>query len=169
MDKQYVISELKRNKEVFKQLLTGTSTEIYTWKHAPDKWCMLEMLCHLVDEEIEDFRARVQHVLTSPDKEAKSIDPQGWVSERRYMEQDFDTVLSRFLDERQRSIDWLQSLDNPQWNNTYNHPKLGGLTAKMFFTNWLAHDYLHIRQIVKLRYDYLSHSYDETLSYAGTW
>ena len=109
LDQQYVISELTRNMSVFEKLLEGTSREVYTWKHAPDKWCMLEMLCHLVDEEIEDFRARVQHVLSTPDKDADPIDPHGWVSERKYMEQDFDKVLSRFLEERQRSIDWLKT------------------------------------------------------------
>ena len=169
MNQHYLIGELERNKSAFKELLENIPAEIHLWKQAPEKWCLLEMLCHLVDEEKEDFRARVRHVLETPDEEATPIDPTGWVITRKYMEQDYNKVLEAFLDERERSLEWLKSLSNPQWNNIYKHPQLGGLTAKMFFTNWLAHDYLHIRQIIKLKYDYLSSSYDESLSYAGTW
>jgi len=43
------------------------------------------------------------------------------------------------------------------------------MTASMFFSNWLAHDYLHIRQITRLKYDYLKQLTNEDLSYAGTW
>ncbi len=43
------------------------------------------------------------------------------------------------------------------------------MTAKMFLSNWLAHDYLHIRQITKLKYDYLKQLTNEDLNYAGNW
>ena len=39
----------------------------------------------------------------------------------------------------------------------------------MMLTNWLAHDYLHIRQIIKLKFDFLKDQSDEHLSYAGEW
>ena len=43
------------------------------------------------------------------------------------------------------------------------------MTARLFLVNWLAHDELHLRQLI--RYDYLSLQSDsgEDLSYAGTW
>jgi DinB family protein len=169
MNPKYIIDELERNKEVFQFLLQDIPSSTYLWKQDPKKWCLLEMLCHLVDEEKEDFRARVQHVLSTPDKPAKPIAPQEWVSERNYIDQNYNEVLVKFKTEREASIVWLNTLKNPVWENVYHHPKLGGLTAKMFLTNWLAHDYLHIRQIIKLKYDYLSFSYNEKLSYAGEW
>jgi len=169
MKHHYIIEELTRNKSVFQSLLQNTSPEVYKWKQSDDKWSLLEMLCHLVDEEREDFRVRVHHVLSTPDNPASQIDPTGWVTSRKYSEQDFNTVLQTLIKERSESIEWLKTLSDPSWDNTYHHPQLGGLTAKMFFTNWLAHDYLHIRQIIKLKYDYLSRSYDENLSYAGNW
>jgi hypothetical protein len=39
----------------------------------------------------------------------------------------------------------------------------------MIFANWLAHDYLHIRQILRLKYEYLKSISEEDLSYAGEW
>jgi hypothetical protein len=39
----------------------------------------------------------------------------------------------------------------------------------MFLHNWLAHDYLHIRQIIRIKYDYLKKTSGEILLYAGEW
>lgn len=41
--------------------------------------------------------------------------------------------------------------------------------SKFFLTNWLTHDYLHMRQIIKLKYDYLEQQSGEMIDYAGTW
>lgn len=164
-----IIQELARNKLVFKELLNGLPEEEYLWKQNPDKWCLLEIICHLYDEEREDFRTRTKQVLTSPELPLPKIDPVGWVNERKYLQQNFSEKLKDFLFEREQSVKWLQTLKNPGWNNAYNHPKLGKMTARLFLSNWLAHDYLHIRQITKLRYEYLKFKSAEDLSYAGNW
>ena len=164
-----VAVELGHNKEVFRGLLHGADKELYTWRPAPEKWCMLEIICHLYDEECEDFRARVEHVLYLPDAEMAPIDPQAWVTSRNYFQQDFESVLHGFLAERQRSVNYLNSLSVPQWDNVYVHPKLGPMTASAFLYNWLAHDYHHIRQINELKYLYLRAKVVEPLTYAGEW
>ena len=169
MDTNYIICELQRNKLVIKELLQNLDCNIITWKPSPEKWCLLEIICHLNDEECEDFRARLMNTLENPTQDFTSIDPVGWVSSRNYIERDFRTELKEFLQERDDSIELLKQLKNPNWENFYPHPKFGNLTAKMFFTNWLAHDYLHIRQIIKLKFDYLSVTTNEKLHYAGNW
>ena len=164
-----IIQELSRNKDIFENLLTNVSKEESIWKAEPDKWCLLEIVSHLFDEEREDFRARTRHVLETPQLPFTPIDPAGWVKSRKYMENDYEDVLTKFLIEREQSVLWLQSLINPKWENTYQHSKFGSMSAKMFLANWLAHDYLHIKQILKLKFDYLKVQSDETLVYAGTW
>ncbi len=129
----------------------------------------MEIVCHLLDEECEDFRARLKSTLENPEKEFNFIDPVGWVSSRKYIEKDFNTELTEFLNERENSINFLQQLKEPKWDNFYDHPKFGNMSAKLFFTNWLAHDYLHIRQIIELKFEYLSATTDEKLNYAGNW
>ena len=164
-----IAQDLARNAEVFKSLFTGLSVEEYTWKPEENKWCLLEIICHLYDEEREDFRARAKHTLETPDDQMPSIDPEGWVKSRAYIDKDFNDILERFLAERETSIAWLKGLENPNWENTYQHEKFGALSAKMFVTNWVAHDYLHIRQILKLKYGYLKETTGEKLLYAGPW
>lgn len=169
MNTAIIINELERNKLIFKDLLENLPEEIYLWRPAVNKWCLLEIVCHLHDEEREDFRARVKHVLETPKLPAGPIDPVGWVTARKYMEQDFIIVLQNFLKERDISVDWLKKLNDPKWDNVYKHPLLGNISAGTFFTNWLAHDYLHIRQITKTKYQYLQFNTGEDLSYAGEW
>ncbi|MDA0194688.1 MAG: DinB family protein [Bacteroidetes bacterium] len=169
MNYPVIVKELSRNRNVFKELLTGITKDQYRWKSEADKWCLLEIICHIYDEERDDFRARTAQVLENPDLPLPSIDPVGWVSGRQYMEQDFDDKLVDFLEEREKSVEWLKSLSNPKWNNAFKHPKFGPMTANMFLSNWLAHDYLHIRQITRTKYEYLKEITHEPLKYAGNW
>jgi hypothetical protein len=169
MDPKYILNELKKNHDVFKYLLSGISEEEYKWRSEPKKWNLLELVCHLYDEEREDFRTRVEYALCNSSKPAPSIDPEGFVKSRNYNEKNYYEMLENFLSERKNSIEWLNSLDSPKWDNTYKHPHYGPLTAIMFLTNWLAHDLLHFRQIIKIKYLYLAETTKEDMRYAGDW
>ena len=164
-----IIKAIADNRHTFQAILSDLKQEMVTWKPSEDRWCILEIVCHLFDEEVEDFRARVNHVLHTPEEPLTSINPVGWVTLRNYMEQDYQHMLSKFLDARQHSIDWLQALDSPNWNNTLSNSELGSMSARKFLTNWLAHDYHHFRQINQLKYLHLRHHSPEKLDYAGKW
>ena len=164
-----VIQELKKNQAIFESLLNGITEKEYLWRWQEDKWCLLEIICHLYDEEREDFRQRTRCVLEDPSKPLPLIDPSSWVKDRNYMGQSFNQVLSNFLEERRASIDWLESLFEPKWDNAFQHPKMGPLTAAFFLSNWVAHDYLHIRQILNLKFRYLEETSGDKLDYAGNW
>ena len=164
-----IIAELDQNRAVFNSLLSQVTKEQITWKAPPDKWCLLEVVCHLHDEECEDFRARTKHVLVAPDQPLPPINPVGWVTERKYMKQNVEEMLGKFIDERTNSIQWLGSLSSPNWNRAYEHPKFGAMSARMFLNNWLAHDYFHFRQITRLKYEHLRAEGGQPLDYAGPW
>lgn len=164
-----IVSGLSENRRVFKELLADVTEELYLWKPNSENWCLLEIVCHLYDEEREDFRTRTRHVLETPTAPLPPIDPQGWVESRNYIQQNYRDRLNDFMTEREQSVTWLQSLSDPQWDNAYEHSRNGKMTAKMFLSNWLAHDYLHIRQITKLKYEYLQQMTNEDLNYAGNW
>jgi hypothetical protein len=150
-------------------LLSNKDRSEYLWKHAENEWCLLEIVCHLYDEEREDFRQRVRQTLENPGSPPPPIDPENWVHQRKYIEKDYQEMLDSFLLERSKSIEWLKGLQNPQWDNNYRHPELGALSAKYFLTNWLAHDILHFRQIITLQYQYLQQSTEVDLIYSGSW
>ena len=169
MDSKYIYEQLEGNIKVYNDFFENTPGQLIFWRNQPDKWNLLEIICHLYDEEREDFRQRLKCVLEDPEKPLPSIDPQGWVASRNYASRDFKEMSHKFLEERRQSVQYLKSLKNPAWENAFIHPKFGPLTAKLFLSNWLAHDYLHFRQIIKLKFDYLAFQSHETLDYAGKW
>ncbi|MEM8908970.1 MAG: DinB family protein [Bacteroidota bacterium] len=164
-----IIDQLEQNRLVFQQLLQAPAPELIRWKPQSNKWCLLEIVAHLHDEEVEDFRTRTRYTLEQPQISPPPIDPEGWVQARNYIGQDYSSKLATFLEERQQSVRWLRQLEHPQWDNAHQHPKLGPLSARFYLDNWLAHDYLHFRQIIQLKIAYLEAHSQEDLSYAGGW
>jgi hypothetical protein len=168
-DSAHIIGELARCRLAFKYILSDLTEDEYTWKPSSDKWNILEIVCHLYDEEREDFRARIKYTIDPPGGPIPLIDPQGWATTRKYGEQDFAKMTNKFLNERKSSLNWLESLKYNNWDRTITHPTLGKMSGSLFLCNWLAHDYQHIRQILSLKHQYLQMKTGESLTYAGNW
>lgn len=164
-----IIDQLAQHSKLFQHLLQDLPEALYQWKAEPTRWSLLEIVCHLYDEEIEDFRARVEICLATPNATLPPIDPEVWVKDRNYAQQDYPTILEKFLSARVENINWLRQAKPTHWENTSLHPSLGPRSAAFFLSNWLAHDYLHIRQILSVKHGYLAEKSGQDLSYAGNW
>jgi hypothetical protein len=170
MNLEYFGSGLSNNAETIRSLVRGVTEEQARWKPSPDEWSILEVINHLYDEEREDFRTRLDLLLHHPDQPWPGIDPEGWAVEREYNTRDLAESVNNFLAERSRSVDWLQTLSVPSWEVSYEHPLWGGISAGTLLASWLAHDYLHERQLVELHWKYTSLlAQPHTTSYAGAW
>lgn len=165
----FLLLELATNARVFEGLFKISESEQVFWKPDDNKWCLLEIVCHLVDEEILDFRNRVKTALYPERFEFVPIDPVGWVKSKDYISQNYDQQIQTWLEERTKSIEWLQSLKQPNWESCLVHPELGEMSAWQLLENWLAHDYIHLRQIIRTKRAYLNHIAKKDISYAGKW
>lgn len=157
MDIGFFKNTLIHGAEAVKTILSEITEEQAKWKPAPDKWSLLEVLNHLYDEEILDFRGRLELTLRDPKEPWPPNDPEAWVVERKYNERNLEESLGNFLEEREKSIAWLEGLESPNWDNTYEHPIVGKLSAGDLLASWAAHDFLHIRQMAMLRVEYVTH------------
>ena len=161
--------ELENSTEMMRALLSGITQEEARIKPNAGSWSILEVVCHLYDEEREDFREHLDFILYRQSDEWHRIDPEGWVTERRYNEQDFAESQAKFFDERKKSLEWLKGLFSANWDTTYTSP-FGSMRAGDMFSSWVAHDNLHIRQLVELRRNHIeriTNLYD--IEYAGEW
>jgi hypothetical protein len=166
----HLIDRLKANVQVFQSLLANVTDEQGRWKPASDKWSLLEVTCHLADEERDDFRRRLDLTLHHPGEPWPAIDPPRWAIERMYKERDLAGSLDDFVQERLRSVAWLTGLDTVNLEASAVHPQLGRMTAGMLFTSWLAHDLIHVRQMTRLHYEYLTRVMSPcSPAYAGDW
>ena len=124
MNLAYAIDRLNQNAVAIQALVTVDEAQA-RWKPAPDEWSILEVLSHLVDEEREDFRQRLDYTLHRSGEAWPATDPPGWVISRSYNERDPDQTLAEFLVERGNSLAWLRTLDEPDWSQAYDHPRAG--------------------------------------------
>lgn len=154
---------------IAKVLDAATEGELRT-RSPSGAWSILEVLCHLIDEEELDFRARLSGTLNNAAATWPPIDPEGWARERRYNEQDPRQALERFAAARAESIRWLRSLGAVDWATAHKHPKFGPIKAGDLLAAWAAHDALHLRQMAKRLYEWAaSDAPGFSTRYAGDW
>ena len=170
MKHEIMRAELARNAGSILRLLTGISQEDAQRKPAPDSWSILEVACHLYDEEREDFRQRVDILLHRPADPWPPIHPGAWVTERKYNEQDFSATVAPWAEERKKSLAWLDSLSTPDWDTKHPAPFGPEMAAGDMLASWVAHDTLHMRQLAELTHErMLSLTAPYDVRYAGDW
>lgn len=167
---QLILDELKNNLNVFKQLLSGTE-EMARWKPSPEKWCLLEVICHLYDEEREDFRFCIEEILVRLGTILSLINPEGWGKTKKYISQNYFEMLGKFYSERESSLSWIKekisTIPPAGWDCVARHPEIGEIPAYGFLANWLGHDYLHIKQILQIKFGYWCHMSKKSLDYTS--
>jgi hypothetical protein len=165
-----IVQKIEDNSNVFTSLLRKIPPEQAGWRPTPDKWSLVEVVNHLYDEEVDDFRQRLEFTLLKPNRTWKRIEPEKWVTEKNYSQRELQASLDDFLRERKKSVQWLNGLSSPDWQAVDHYPYGKPMTAEQILVNWLAHDFLHIRQINSLNWLYLTKiAPNIDLSYAGNW
>ncbi len=140
------------------------------WQPEAGVWSVLQIVCHMGDEETDDFRARVLGTLEDPEKEWAPIDPVGVAIKRDYQGQDLKAELNRFVEQRAVSIEMLHGLIEPDWSRVHQHPRFGAMVASDLLAAWCAHDALHLRQLARRLYQLAERdACGGTIRYAGDW
>ncbi len=169
MEFETLYQDLAHGAEIIRALVIGVTQAEAQVKPTPESWSILEVVCHLGDEERDDFRLRVDLTLNRPGEEWPPIHPGAWVTERKYNERDLEQSLNDFLAERGKSLAFLKSLESANWNASHM-TEFGERKAGDLLGSWVAHDNLHMRQLVELRrvrLEKITVPYD--IRYAGEW
>ena len=171
MDAESIVLRLRGNILTFQGLTLGMSEDQARWKPEPDQWSVLEVVNHLADEELLDFRTRLDLTLHRSPEAWPPIDPTGWVVDRGYNDRGLVESMSRFTAERDRSLTWLEGLEDPDWEQAHEHASFGPIKAGDLMAAWLAHDLIHVRQINRLHRQWLEAVSAAGYSprYAGRW
>ncbi|MFN2179415.1 MAG: DinB family protein [Candidatus Promineifilaceae bacterium] len=169
MEYNYCLKQLAGDMLRIRLLAQGVDDDQARWRPDADSWSILEVICHLLDEERKDFRVRLDITLHKPDETWPGIDPAGWVTEHNYNEQVLAASLQAFQEEREASLAWLKRLEAPDWEASYEAP-WGTMRAGDLLASWVAHDLLHMRQLVELHWAYNEQKVlPYSTRYAGEW
>jgi hypothetical protein len=165
-----IIRQLAANAEAVRALVEPVSDEQAEWKPDPETWSLREVMGHLYNEERLDFRKHLKEMSSDP--------PQAWGAsspKERISIESCQQGLEGFSAERNASLAWLGALEAPAWDVT-SQARFGPAGDALTFSagdvlvSWLAHDFLHIRQINELLYAWaVRQASPYSVDYAGGW
>src|SRR5262245_9599451 len=117
MNLEYCINQLSHNPNTIRQLIHNIPEKHARWKPDANTWSMVEVMQHLVDEEREDFRPRLMHILSGTKEQWQPMNdepgnPYG----------DLQMLFKTYLEERQDSIKLLKTLTDADWSIEFKTP-----------------------------------------------
>ncbi len=169
MNYNEIIRQLKVNAEAIRNLVETVPEAQAEWSPKPETWSLRRTMEHVYNEERIDFRKHLKEMLATP--------PQPWSEFPRdeYIGvANLRQALEGFLEEREASLAWLAGLKSPDWDFTQQAVFDPEHTATMHtgdvLVSWVAHDYLHIRQINELLFAWNEKDgAPYSVRYAGGW
>ncbi len=171
MNTKFLLQRLDDFERVLPALVSNLSDVQMRWKPPSGNWSVLEIVCHLCDEEVHDFRARLMATIDDPSQKWPEIDPEKTVVDQQFNQRDPADAIEQFVFERKKSLTWLRSiLDHASvnWNVAYQRSKFGPIKAGDLLASWVAHDQLHTRQIAKRIFELtVRESPTFSIAYAG--
>ncbi|MDA0294566.1 MAG: DinB family protein [Planctomycetota bacterium] len=170
MDVLWMIDRLECIPDSLGVLLADLSHEDARWRPSESDWSVLEIICHLVDEDLDDFSTRLRMTLEAPDADWPGIDPSAAARERQYRERDLQTMLREFKAVRRIETNWLRTVTAKDFHIEKTQPAFGTIRAGDILAAWCAHDDLHLRQIAKRLHELTSLKAGPFgTEYAGDW
>ena len=117
-----------------------------------------------------DFRKHLKEMLSDPPQPWGEFHPEEFISVGSCHQ-----ALESFLIEREASIVWLRALESPDWD-VKSQVSFGPtedvltLSSGDVLGSWVAHDFLHIRQMNELLYAWNEQQVSPySVQYAGGW
>lgn len=139
-------AELARMPALVAGLVDGLDAAGWAARPAPAEWAPVEIVCHLRDEEEEDFGARVR-LIAGGGERFTPIDPARWAVERRYREDDGPRALGVFRERRAAGLAFLASVSAGRLAAALPLGRTGPLSGLDLLAAWVAHDRLHLGQL----------------------
>jgi hypothetical protein len=168
MDLKNLTAQMENNAQAVRTLVEDVTDDQVRWNPDPDAWSILDVINHLAYEEEHDFRDRLDLALNRPQEAWPRADSARGVTDRSRQRR-LEESLDAFLVAREESLAWLRALEAPNWEAACEAP-FGRIRAGDILAAWVAHDLLHLRQLIELRYQVLSRQVDPyQLRYAGRW
>jgi hypothetical protein len=127
-------------------LLSDLDDGFWRTRPAPKEWAPVEIVCHLRDEETEDFGARVRVVVDGGAAFAP-IDPERWAVDRGYIKDDTRAALAALKQRRRDNLAYLVLPDPARLTRVVDQPRLGKMSGLDLIAAWATHDRLHLAQL----------------------
>ncbi|HWP38759.1 MAG TPA: DinB family protein [Gemmatimonadales bacterium] len=148
---------LDRTPAVLRALLAGLPEAWVTCNEGPETWSPYDVMGHLISGEASDWIPRARMILEHGER--RTFEP---FNRTAFVEQSKGKTLTQLLDDfeaaRKRSLETLRglALAPADLSRRGRHPDFGPVTLRQLLATWVAHDFTHLAQVVRVmakRYD----------------
>jgi uncharacterized damage-inducible protein DinB len=142
---------LERTPAVLQSLLGGLPDEWTRGNEGAGTWTVREVLAHLIHGENADWIPRVRHLMEwGSRKPFPPFDRTFGFAERR--NRPLRELLEEFAALRRESVASLAALNltSEDLAREGRHPEFGRVTLGQHLATWVAHDFTHLSQIVRV-------------------
>jgi hypothetical protein len=133
-----------------RRLVGGLSREELLQPEAPGKWSVLEVVAHLVDQElINNYRLRA--IVAEDEPVIQGYDQDRWAARLRYREAEIEDLLRELEVLRGRNLRLYRQLSEGELDRVGIHSERGRESARRLRALTAGHDLVHRRQIERIR------------------
>jgi len=166
--KEEAVEILRRTPDVLEALLAGLPEEWVSADEGEGTWNAAEVVGHLAEAELHNWIPRLETIIRKGEREPfPPFDRFSHLANRKH--QSLEQRLSDFRTLRMRSIAELNRLVTTEMDLelTGKHPEFGTVKAGQLLATWVAHDFAHIAQIVRVMAKRLRHDVGPWAAYLG--
>jgi len=142
-----------------KAALAGVPRKLLTWRPAPGKWSIHEIVCHMRDAERDGYLYRYRRLLAEDNPTFPDVDGDKLALERQYGRMNLREAVRDWRAARKEVLALLKKIRPEQWQRIGTHESLGPMSLEIILKRQaLGNDEAHLGQIehIKKRWDILS-------------
>src|SRR5918993_181057 len=98
--------------------------ELLRWRPAPEEWCALEVVGHLIETEERGFAGRIRTILGEERPRFATWDPSAVARERQDHQRDPAKLLAEFTRRRTASVTLVEALTATDLGRGGDHPEV---------------------------------------------
>lgn len=154
----YLFPGLEFGPRIVERIVNQIAPARYDEKTDPSRFTLREAIAHLADWE-PILRERIEVAVQQHNSPVCGLDEEIRAVEMGYQNWDVAEQLTVFRVERQRTIEFLRTLNPEDWGKTIVHNEKGKQTVADQANQLLGHDLYHIDHLIEFISDKV----------AGTW
>jgi hypothetical protein len=151
-----ILGILRSTSERLRTITGDLSTEAHTWKPSPEKWSMIENVCHLRDIEQEGYNVRIERIANEDTPILPDINGQQLAIDRQYNQQDLRAALDAFDSARTKSIELVTSYPEATLSRVGTFEDFGDMTLAGLLEVMCDHDKGHLADMEKVRKEFIA-------------
>ena len=149
-----LINEYSQGYQMLREATDGLSEEEFHFQPGSTKWSIHQILIHVADSELVSTQ-RLKKVLAEDEPLLMSVDQNAWASVLRYEQLDREQHLLLFKMLRSSMLPILEQLTSQQWERVGVYADAGHFTFKQLLEYRVEHVRGHIRQIERVKENYI--------------